>query len=120
MKVYAVAKGKTTGIFNTWEECQESVKGISGAIYKSFKGEYARTDAENFLRNSGAHDSESAQEIKKEKVSRYQIIVTGTKDKPYFEIEYDSLSDNKTHVGYSSYDLNIVFGYLDDYFEIVN
>lgn len=36
-KYYAVKAGKKTGIFRTWEECQASVNGYSGAIYKSFK-----------------------------------------------------------------------------------
>lgn len=35
-KVYAVKKGKTTGIFETWEACKKSVDGYSGAEYKSF------------------------------------------------------------------------------------
>lgn len=36
-KFYAVKKGKKTGIFGTWEECQKCVNGYSGAVYKSFK-----------------------------------------------------------------------------------
>ena len=36
-KYYAVKKGKTTGIYRTWEECRTSVEGVSGAVYKSFK-----------------------------------------------------------------------------------
>ncbi|KMT21671.1 viroplasmin family protein [Clostridium cylindrosporum] len=36
-KFYAVRKGRETGIFNTWNECQEKIKGFSGAEYKSFK-----------------------------------------------------------------------------------
>ena len=35
-KVYAVKKGKTTGIFLTWEECRKNVNGFPGAQYKSF------------------------------------------------------------------------------------
>ena len=35
-KYYAVKKGKTTGIFQTWEECRASVEGCSGAEYKGF------------------------------------------------------------------------------------
>ena len=35
-KYYAVKKGKTTGIFQTWEECRASVEGFSGAEYKGF------------------------------------------------------------------------------------
>jgi len=36
MKYYAVKKGKTTGIFTTWEECKENVEKYKGALYKSF------------------------------------------------------------------------------------
>lgn len=57
--------------------------------------------------------------IEKIKVSNAEIVVHGTKEKPYFEIKYFDLSDNETHIGYSSYNLDIVFGYLDKYFDIV-
>lgn len=57
--------------------------------------------------------------IEKIKVSNAEIVVRGTKEKPYFEIKYFDLSDNETHIGYSSYNLDIVFGYLDKYFDIV-
>lgn len=36
MPFYAVAKGHNIGIFNTWAECQASIKGYSGPIYKKF------------------------------------------------------------------------------------
>lgn len=36
MKYYAVKKGRKTGVFPTWAECEKQVKGFSGAIYKSF------------------------------------------------------------------------------------
>lgn len=35
-KYYAVRKGKTTGIFETWDACKAQVTGFSGAEYKSF------------------------------------------------------------------------------------
>ena len=35
-KFYAVAAGRTTGIFNSWDECEASVKGFPGARYKAF------------------------------------------------------------------------------------
>ena len=34
-KIYAVKKGKITGVFETWEECKASVEGYPGAEYKS-------------------------------------------------------------------------------------
>lgn len=36
-KVYAVRKGRKTGIFNSWDECQIQVKGYQGAEFSSFK-----------------------------------------------------------------------------------
>lgn len=35
-KVYAVRKGYTIGIFNSWEECKKNIDGFSGAEYKSY------------------------------------------------------------------------------------
>ena len=45
-KFYAVKNGKKTGIFTTWADCEENVKGIKGAVYKSFP---TKTEAEEFL-----------------------------------------------------------------------
>lgn len=35
-KVYAVKKGRTTGLFMSWDDCKEQVDGFAGAEYKSF------------------------------------------------------------------------------------
>jgi len=43
---YAVAQGRETGIYHTWEECEKQVKGYSGALFKSFP---TVTGAELFL-----------------------------------------------------------------------
>ena len=36
-KYYAVKVGSNTGVFETWEECKDSIDGYPGALYKSFK-----------------------------------------------------------------------------------
>ena len=59
-------------------------------------------------------DSES-----KIKVSSAEIVVHGTVVKPYYEIKYFTL-DGECHIGYSSYDLKNVFGWLKECFEIVD
>ncbi len=46
MKYYAVKNGRTTGIFETWSECEKQVKGFSGAKYKSFT---TLEEANNYL-----------------------------------------------------------------------
>ena len=38
-KIYAVRKGKTTGVFYSWDECSASVNGYPGAEYKGFATE---------------------------------------------------------------------------------
>ena len=45
-KVYAVAIGRTIGIYDTWNACQQQVKGYSKATYKSFSN---RSEAEQFI-----------------------------------------------------------------------
>lgn len=50
-KYYAVKVGKTTGIFETWEECKKQVLGFKGAIYKSFE---TLEEAENFVGNDNS------------------------------------------------------------------
>ena len=36
MKFYVVKKGSIPGIYRSWDQCLEVVKGYAGAIYKSF------------------------------------------------------------------------------------
>ncbi|MBQ4213163.1 MAG: viroplasmin family protein, partial [Selenomonas sp.] len=48
-KFYAVKRGRTPGIFESWAETCKQVIGFSGAIYKGF---YTREDAEKFLTKS--------------------------------------------------------------------
>ena len=57
--------------------------------------------------------------FEKIKVASVEIVVHGTSEKPYYEIRYYDISDRKYHIGYSSYDLSIVFGWLKECFEIV-
>lgn len=35
-KYYAVKKGKSPGVYGTWDACKAQVDGFSGALYKSF------------------------------------------------------------------------------------
>lgn len=45
-RLYAVRKGRETGIFDSWQQCKESVHGFKGAVYKSFPD---RESAEKYL-----------------------------------------------------------------------
>lgn len=53
-KFYAVKKGRTIGVFDTWNECKKSIDGFSGAIYKSF---LTKQEANDFIGNSNTNDS---------------------------------------------------------------
>jgi len=46
MSYYAVANGRSIGIFSTWEECNVFVKGFKGAVYKKFT---TQSEAEHFI-----------------------------------------------------------------------
>lgn len=60
---YAVKVGRVPGIFDTWAECEEQVKGFKGSKYKKFasyeealnfiedKGDYLRPDDKNIKNN---------------------------------------------------------------------
>ncbi len=50
-KVYAVRKGKKTGVFTSWEECSASVSGFPGAEYKGF---LTKEEAEAWLADGQA------------------------------------------------------------------
>lgn len=53
------------------------------------------------------------------KVTKLRIIVTGTKEKPYFELMYKEVGKEDFNIGYSSYDLNNVFDWKEKCFELV-
>lgn len=55
LKYYAVANGRNTGIFNNWEDCNDSIKGFSGAMYKSFS-QQALDLVEEYLRENGVEE----------------------------------------------------------------
>lgn len=51
-KFYVVWNGLKTGVFTSWKECERQVKGIEGALYKSFAN---REEAEHAYAR-GPHD----------------------------------------------------------------
>lgn len=50
-KVYAVRTGRKPGIYQTWAQCQEQVRGFSGAVFKSFP---TMAQAEEYMRLPGS------------------------------------------------------------------
>ncbi|XP_047542763.1 ribonuclease H1 [Vanessa atalanta] len=54
MPFYAVAKGRTAGIYMTWPDCESQVKGFPGARYKKFDNIVA---AQDFVTTEGGNKS---------------------------------------------------------------
>ncbi|ROV95537.1 hypothetical protein VSDG_05340 [Cytospora chrysosperma] len=56
-KFYAVAAGRSPGVYLTWRECEAQIRGVSGARYKSFR---TRAEAVEFLavHGGGGHFSQ--------------------------------------------------------------
>ena len=52
-KIYAVRKGKTTGLFRSWEECSRAVQGYSGAEFRGFSTE---EEARNYLEGNNSKE----------------------------------------------------------------
>ena len=55
VKYYAVQRGRNTGVFFSWPECQKQVVGFSGAVYKSFP---TLEEAEAFVQGDKKHSLE--------------------------------------------------------------
>ena len=55
----------------------------------------------------------------KSKVDKAIIIVSGTKEEPYFEILYHLLGEDEDNIGFGSYCLTNVFNWKEQYLEIV-
>lgn len=64
---YAVARGRETGIFESWDACERQVKGFNDNLYKGFS---SRAEAEAFLRANGVQvdRTEEAEEVEVHKV----------------------------------------------------
>lgn len=67
-----------------------------------------------------AHVAETNKPESKTKVSRADIIVSGTPEKPYFCIHYQELGKDHITVGFGSYYLDYVFMWRDRYLEIID
>lgn len=48
-----------------------------------------------------------------------EIVVHGTREKPYFEIRYLEVGKSEHSVGCSSFNLDFVFQWLEEEFEII-
>lgn len=63
--------------------------------------------------------SEATEVKDKIKVTKADIVVHGTKEKPYFVIVYREVGKDYSYEGFGSYILDFVFAWKEQYFEIV-
>ncbi|CCC68158.1 hypothetical protein NCAS_0B00740 [Naumovozyma castellii] len=76
-KFYAVQKGRTTGVFTSWQECQAQTTGFNGAIFKKFD---TFAEAKAFSRsNNGYNSSRVNQVFSNNKVSKPQVTQNNKK-----------------------------------------
>ncbi len=88
-KYYAVAEGKTPGIYLSWEACKQQVDQVSGAKYKSFS---ALEDAKVFMEEAGI-SSYSIEEAEEAPIGENTVetnpVSTGTRLIAYVDGSYD-------------------------------
>ena len=96
-KYYAVKIGRKTGIYETWEECEMQVKGISGAQYKSFSN---IEDAQNYIINEDNNNIDLIESTDSVNLKIEQILSDLKKDEIVaFVYESYSNSENKSGFG---------------------
>ena len=76
-KYYAVRKGLKTGIFTTWDQCNEAVQGYSGAEYKSFS---SKEEAEKYINNDTIPTEEQSEESLSIQPTKVIAYVDGSYD----------------------------------------
>ncbi len=59
-KYYAVAVGKTPGIYFSWDDCKKQVNQFPGALYKSFK---TIEEAEKFINTANKNVAEAGKRV---------------------------------------------------------
>lgn len=59
-KYYAVRKGLVSGIYTSWEECQQNINGFPGAEYKGFS---TKEEAEAFLNNADLNKKDTLKRV---------------------------------------------------------
>jgi hypothetical protein len=56
----------------------------------------------------------------KNKVTSLEIVVTLIRNKPYYEIKYKKVGEDYYNIGYSSFNVDNVRKWYDEYFELVD
>lgn len=105
--------------------CGKYEKEIAEMFLKAFDDSEEKISC-NCQHNSNPRENEPCYtfdcrtaKINKARVNSLEIIARMLDDKPYYELKYRQVGKKDYSIGYSSYDLKTVLGYIDEYFEIV-
>lgn len=91
-KYYAVRKGRQTGVFETWAECQRQVTGFSGAEFKSFP---TREEALQFAGGETSLPISDPEESSGENITEAYVDGSFCPGKPEFSYGMVILRDGK-------------------------
>lgn len=102
-KYYAVQKGRSTGVFFTWAECQKQVAGFSGASFKSFP---TLAEAEAFVKGREAVVPEQTTEIFEKEAGALVAYVDGSYHSATGEFSYGMvlLNGKETYTSFRKFD----------------
>lgn len=76
-------------------------------------------DAIEIVKQGCVSDDVCEPSADKIKVTSLEVIVTGSKIKPYYEIKYKEVGTDNYNIGYSSYNLDFVLDWKEKCFELV-
>ena len=88
---YAVIKGRRPGVYTSWSDCENHIKGFRGAYFKKFKTEL---EASNFIKNTSS--TKKRKIVTQSKLSKFFKITPPPNNKSIVNsVKYKSKSNNK-------------------------
>lgn len=100
-KIYAVKRGNTIGLFDSWDECRESVDGFPNAQFKGFTNieeakKYLESDTENKDKNSEVDREKKDGNNELNKYKNDNVIEVSHIVKEHMDIENRRVFDSLT------------------------
>ncbi|ARK28980.1 ribonuclease H [Halalkalibacter krulwichiae] len=119
-KFYVVWKGRKTGIFNSWAECEAQVKGFTGARFKSFPTKAEAEAALSGKRTAGSGSKRSTAESVSEEVEWDSISVdVGCRGNPGI-VEYKGVDTRTGEVLFAHDEIHIGTNNMGEFLAIVH
>lgn len=104
-KMYAVANGRSIGIFDSWEECKRSVAGYKFAKYKKFQ---SIDDARRFV-----YEAQNREEKEKIKLHFPNVSEKEEKEKTVHYVYTDGACSNNGNADKACSGIGVFFGLND-------